>query len=96
MVYKALSDKHWSSQDCAASTINFNVAFQLVLKFHSARVGKIGYQIASTSIVVSKPTFADDVALVDSTARGCQDSVAVWRGFGMDSDVSFKALNTAH
>ena len=38
-------------------------------------VGEIGYKIAFTRIIVSKPTYADDVALVSTAARRCQESV---------------------
>ena len=66
-------------QGCTASTINFDVGFQLILDLHSALlVGKIGYKIAFTRIIVSKPTYADDVALVERTASHCQDSVAAF------------------
>ncbi len=63
-------------QGCTASTINFDIAFQLILDYHSfLMIGKIGYRTGFTSIIVSKPTYADDVALVESTATRCQDSV---------------------
>jgi len=42
-------------------------------------VSRIGYRIAWTVIVVSKPTYADDVALVDSVPAGCQDSVVAFQ-----------------
>jgi len=63
-------------QGCTASTINFDVGFQLILDLHSALlVGDKGYKIAFTRIIVSKPTYADDVGLVEKTAGDCQTSV---------------------
>ena len=63
-------------QGCTASTINFDVGFQLILDLHSALlVGPKGYRIAFTRIIVSKPTYADDVGLVEKNARHCQESV---------------------
>jgi hypothetical protein len=50
-------------QGCTASTINFNVGFQVILDYHSFLVGKVGYRIAKNLITVSKPTYADDVGL---------------------------------
>jgi len=61
-------------QGCTASTINFDIGFQLILDYHSYLVGNIGYRIKST-ILVSKPTYADDVAIVTSTASDCQFAV---------------------
>src|ERR1700726_4610431 len=57
-------------QGCTASTVNFNVIFQVLLDYHSGQlVGERGYHIAKVpSIRVEKPTFADDVALVESSA----------------------------
>ena len=52
------------------------LGFQLILDLHSALlVGERGYKIAFTRIIVSKPTYADDVGLVKKTARACQESV---------------------
>ena len=64
-------------QGCTASTINFDLVFQILLDYHSSLlVGKRGYWIAkSPSVVVEKPTYADDVALVEPTAIACQASV---------------------
>jgi len=61
-------------QGCTASTINFIVGFQLPTDYHRYLVGNIGYRIKST-IVVSDPTFADDVALAATTAPDCQRSL---------------------
>ena len=69
-------------QGCTASTINFDVAFQPLLDYHSFLVGNIGYRIKST-ILVSKPTYADDVALVTSSAADCQSSVTAF-GVALD------------
>ena len=50
--------------------------FQLLLDYHSSLLPEqIGYQIANTTVTVSKPTYADDVGFVDKTAAGCQESV---------------------
>ena len=75
-------------QGCTASTINFDIPFQLILDYHSSLlVGYIGYQIDFSNIIVSKPTYADDVALVESTAPRCQDSILAF-------DVSLKWSRT--
>jgi len=73
--YEGLCARVWSTelffiaigvpQGCTASTINFDVGFQLILDLHSALlVGPKGYRIAFTSIIASKPIYADDVGLV--------------------------------
>ena len=60
-------------QGCTASTINFIVGFQLSPDYLRYVSGHIGYRIKST-IVVSDPTFAADVALA-TTAPDCQRSL---------------------
>ena len=49
-----------------ASTIVFDVAFQVVLDIHASRLTNksIGYQIKEAQLTVVSPTYADDVALV--------------------------------
>ena len=60
-------------QGCTASTINFNTTFELPIDYHAFLVREIGYKISSigykisNNIVVSNPTYADDVALVNSS-----------------------------
>ena len=62
-------------QGCTASTINFDIVFQTLLDYHTHLAGDIGYKIANTNILVSKPTYADDVGLVSSSVLSCQRSV---------------------
>jgi hypothetical protein len=65
-------------QGCTASTIVFDVAFQLVLDIHASMVaGKkgIGYAIDGMRKAVSAPAYADDVELVTSSPKDCQISI---------------------
>jgi hypothetical protein len=64
-------------QGCTASTIVFDVVFQMVLDIHEHLMGNKsqGYTLSSSSIVIKAPAYADDVALVEKTPNECQDSI---------------------
>ena len=69
-------------QGCTASTIVFDVAFQVVLDIHASRLANksIGYHIKEAQLTVVSPTYADDVALVARTAKWLQLSVVAFQG----------------
>ena len=64
-------------QGCTASTIIFNVAFQMVLDIHSHLIksDNLGYGMLGMSEKVVAPAYADDVKLVATNPKGCQKSV---------------------
>ena len=68
-----------SLQGCTASTVIFIVAFQLLLDIHEwqMELQKVnsGITIPDTEIKVSKPSYADDIALVERTPQNLQTSV---------------------
>ena len=57
-----------SPQGCTASTIVFDVAFQLILDYLEFLTPKVKpFNIKDTSVEVKYPTYADDIALVTET-----------------------------
>jgi hypothetical protein len=64
-------------QGCTASTIVFDIIFQIPLDIHSYLCVdiKIGYTLSESKIAIVAPAYADDVGLVASTPRLCQASV---------------------
>jgi len=65
-------------QGCTASTIMFDVAFQVVSDIWTVRTRSFdpGYRFSGNyPISISCPTYADDVALVATTASHCQKSI---------------------
>ena len=65
-------------QGCTASTIMFDVAFQLLLDIHAylmTDVKKNGYTLTKTEIHISQPTYADDIALVAKNPQVTQKSI---------------------
>ena len=68
-------------QGCTACTIVFGAAFQVVLDIHAARLTNksIGNHIKEAQLTVVSPTYADDVALADRTAKRFQLSVVAFQ-----------------
>jgi len=64
-------------QGCTASTIMFDVAFQVVIDIWRWKTRDIspGYTIKGADICISYPTYADDVELVGSDVKECQGSI---------------------
>ena len=64
-------------QGCTASTIMFDVAFQVVIDIWRWKTRDIspGYTIKGANICISCPTYADDVELVASDVKECQGSI---------------------
>ena len=85
-IFAFVQNKRWSSawfpvaigvpQGCTASTVIFDAAFQLVLDYHTWRVGerKLFFSLRYVEVRLSKPTFADDIVLVTSTPAENQQS----------------------
>jgi Reverse transcriptase (RNA-dependent DNA polymerase). len=86
---KVITDE-WSSdyfhlgigvpQGCTASTIIFDVAFQVVLDYwkHNTKAFGPRYTFSGADLSISCPTYADDIELVASTPPQCQTSVDVF------------------
>lgn len=64
-------------QGCTASTIIFDVAFQLVLDIHQHLMAGngIGYTITGMTDSITAPAYADDVQLVATSPEDCQVSI---------------------
>jgi hypothetical protein len=64
-------------QGCTASTIIFDIVFQMVLDIHRhlCQGLKIGYTLSESKIAIIAPAYADDVGLVASTPHECQSSI---------------------
>jgi len=86
-IYLRVFAEDWSSapfhlgigvpQGCTASTIVFDVAFQVVLDIWRwlSRGFSPGYRFSGYDVAISCPTYADDVELVASSVRDCQESI---------------------
>lgn len=87
-VFSYIDGPGWSSnwfwvsvgvlQGCTASTILFNLAFQLILDIHRAQAQKLHFNFKKAKILVSSPTYADDIALVTGTPQQNQNSVEIF------------------
>ena len=64
-------------QGCTASTIVFDVDFQIILDLHEWLTRKVhpGYTLSKTDIRICSPTYADDVELVADSPQACQKSI---------------------
>ena len=64
-------------QGCTASTIVFDVAFQLTLDIYKwlTRSKDVGYKFTGADISVIAPTYADDIELITSTGPKLQSAV---------------------
>jgi len=79
-------------QGCTASTIMFDVAFQVVLDlwaWHTRNVNSFYRFSSGWDISVSCPTYADDVELVASTVKDCQQSIDAF-GKALDWTLTLK------
>ena len=75
-------------QGCTASTIVFDVDFQIILDFHAFLTRKVhpGYTLSKTDIRICSPTYADDVELVADSPQVCQKSIDAFQCIGVDSN----------
>ena len=103
-IFIQVQTKHWSSiwfpleigvpQGCTASTIIFNVSFQMVLDIHAEHtrhIPRIGYNFRDSDITIVKPTYADDVALVTNSPADNQESIdAFAKGLKWSKTLHFK------
>ena len=88
-VFSYIDGPNWSSewywiaidvpQGCTASTIIFNMTFQIILDIHKVRAGHLKFDMPKAGISIFRPAYADDVGLAtDSPAHG-QESLGHFR-----------------
>ena len=87
------SDWFWIStgvpQGCTASTIIFDMVFQLLLDIHKSFVPNISFKMPRADISIFNPTYADDVALLSDTPEQNQLAMEAFQKAWMWSQ-SFK------
>ncbi len=65
-------------QPCTASTILFDLAFQLILDIQIASAGQYGFDFHKAKILVSKPIYAYDIALSTNWTAENQISIDIF------------------
>ena len=77
-------------QGCTASTIVFDLVFQLLLDIHESKAAHLAFSMRKANIVLLAPSYADDIALVTHTPKDNQLSIDAFKS-ALDWSITLRA-----